>query len=115
MDNSDIKSFGALAHLAGAGWASIVGVVFSIILIASAGKNRSAKLLGWQGLLWVVVVAAIGIVFSFLFFIPVAGWLLWWLIQIAALVISILWAVKIYNGKKVEIPFISDWARKIVK
>ncbi|MFH1505568.1 MAG: DUF4870 domain-containing protein [archaeon] len=115
MDKSTVKTFGALAHIAGVGWATVIGVVFSIILIVKAEKDREAKLLGWQGLFWCIAVLVIIAITSIFLLIPIAGWIIWWIIQIAILVLSILWAMKIYNGKKVKIPFISDWAGKMAK
>jgi uncharacterized membrane protein len=52
---------------------------------------------------------------AFFFFIPVIGTIIWWLIQIAALVVSILYALKIYKGKDVQIPLVSGLARKVAK
>jgi uncharacterized membrane protein len=114
MDDKTIKVLGALAHIAGA-WAGILGLICSIILIATAEKNRHAKILGWQGLFWVIAVAVIGLITAFFFFIPVIGTIIWWLIQIAALVVSILYALKIYKGKDVQIPLVSGLARKVAK
>ena len=112
MDNSEIKIFGALAHIVGIGWAGIIGLVFSILLIVKGEKNRRAKLLGFQGLFWIIAVGVISLIFLPLY---IYARPIWWIIQVLAFVASLFFAYKIYNGEKVEIPLISDLARKVAK
>ena len=123
MDNKNIKIFGALAHLAG--WFGIIGLIFSIILLVSEDKSRRSKILGFQGLFWVIAVWIIMYVLT-AFLVPfglnpfTVGWagigaIIINILYILVLVYSIILSVKIYHGKEPTIPLISDWARKVAK
>ena len=77
------------------------------------------KFHGWNGLFWgiayIVVIVALGIVSVVLHDVPGLGGLLrlpMRLVPLAFLAASIIFAVNAYNRKPVNIPVISDMARK---
>ncbi len=100
--------------------------IVAIVSIAMAKDNKYLKYHGFQGLFWGigVFVLYIGliIVSTALTVIPFIGLMMWFLtlllyplIGIGALVASILFAVKAYQGEKFQIPVIYNITKSIVK
>lgn len=81
--------------------------IWILCLIPLLGKKNSAfaQFHAKQGFVLFVV----DIVASLIFWFPFFGQLL----MLALVIVSIMGAVKAYNGEKWEIPFIYEWSKKI--
>lgn len=94
--------------------------IIALVVILTEKNDRNIRYHGWNGLFWgiayVVANIAVSIVAAILSNIPGVGMLanVLYLIHPAWLIFSIIFAVNAYNGKPVNIPVISDMARKQV-
>lgn len=92
--------------------------VILFLLAAPYNKNRFVRFHSWQSMgTWlglVVVVAMLRIVGVALFFIPVLGHLLVWLVSmvvgLAFFMIWIVLMVKAWQGERFALPFVGDFA-----
>lgn len=94
--------------------------IIALIVILTEKNDRNIRYHGWNGLFWGIayVIASIAVILvaAILSNIPGLGLLanVLYLIHPAWLILSIIFAVNAYNGKPVNIPVISDMARKQV-
>jgi uncharacterized membrane protein len=95
--------------------------IIALVVALTEKNDREIKFHGWNGLFWgigyIVVIVALGIVGAMLHDVPGVGGLfrlLMRVVPLAFLVLSIIFAVNCYNRKPVNIPVISDMARKQV-
>jgi uncharacterized membrane protein len=93
--------------------------ICALIVVLTEKTDPKVKFHGWNGLFWgiayIVVIVALGIVSIVLRDVPGLGGLLrllMRLVPLAFLAASIIFAVNAYNRKPVNIPVISDMARK---
>jgi uncharacterized membrane protein len=90
-----------------------IWIVSLILVLIAKPENKFGKFHGLQGLFWNIfawiVMVVVSIVLIPLHYIPYAGWIfsgISYIIYIAFLVISIIFAVKAYQGKVFKIPVI---------
>lgn len=95
----DDKTWALLSYL-------FTPIVPIIILLIEDKKNRPfLKSHYVQALAWGVVLYVVSGVLTPIFFIGCA-------VGIAAIVFSVLWGIKAYNGEQVVIPIITDFVKK---
>ena len=95
---SDDKLWALLSYL----FSPIIPI---IVLLMDDKKNRPwLKKHAIQALIWTV---AVGIISGILAIIIIG-----FLVAVAGAVLSIIWAIKAYNGEDVNIPVISDFVKK---
>ncbi|MGM5480852.1 MAG: DUF4870 domain-containing protein [Nanobdellota archaeon] len=76
-------------------------------------KSTLVKFHVKQALFLILLGIAIGIVNMIIMFIPVIGWLLTILLQIAMFVLWVLGLIKAIEGKKEPIPIVGKYAREL--
>ncbi|MDR2655948.1 MAG: DUF4870 domain-containing protein [Oscillospiraceae bacterium] len=94
---------------------SYITFIAGLIFYFSEKENKTVRFNALQSILICVAVAVIEIILSILAVIPVLGWIfsiILGLLGLAYLVLTIYLIVQTYNGKKVELPFVSDIAEK---
>jgi uncharacterized membrane protein len=83
----------------------ITGIVFLVI----EQKSAFVKFHAWQS---IMTFGILTVAFLILFWIPVIGWVLNWLIGILGFVLWIILLVQAGSGKMWKLPVIGDWAEK---
>lgn len=97
-----------------------IWIVALIVVLTEMKKDPYMRYHGWQALFWGigwfvlwVGLAVLGIVLSF---VPIVGSVISFLastvVALAWMVLSVLYAVRAYQGQRFEIPLIVEWARK---
>jgi uncharacterized membrane protein len=88
----------------------VVGWIVAIVILV-VEKGTTLKWNAWQSVLFsgVMFVAGLALATTFIlaFLVPI--------LNIGALIVNLLLAVKAYNGETVKLPIISTWVDKIVK
>lgn len=95
--------------------------IFALITVLIEKSDREVRFHGWNGLFWNIGILIVMVALTFLMIVlnDVRGIgsllsLLTWAVRVAWFVASIIFAVNAYNRKPVNIPVISDMARKQV-
>lgn len=102
-------------------WVGIIGLVCSIICIATAGKDKDMRYHGIQGLAYGITISVVAWILVAIFGGPFGYWGVgfylgpFWIINILVLVYSIWLASKVYKGKKVQIPIVYSIVKGIIK
>jgi uncharacterized membrane protein len=89
-----------------AGWIS--GIVFLIL----EKENQFVRFHAMQSIVVFGALTLASIVFSF---IPVIGWIVGWLLGVAAFILWIVLMLKAYQGQKYKLPWAGDFAEKQLK
>lgn len=98
----DPKLGGLLAYLLG--W--VGGLIFYLI-----SKDPGVKFHGMQSIILGVAVFVIGVLLMLIPFVNLIGLLLW----PGYVILSIVLAVKAYNGQRIKLPVIGDMAERYAK
>jgi uncharacterized membrane protein len=93
-----------------------IWIIALIIVITDMKKDPFMRIHGWTALFWGVAWLIIWVALQILLRIPFLGWLLFLftapIFWLAGLALSIYFATQAYGGKIVNIPIVSDWAKK---
>lgn len=89
---------------------SALAYIFFFLPLIVCADSPFGKFHANQGLLLLITSLVINIVLSL---IPIIGWILLWLIDIAIFVFAIMGLVNTLNGKAKELPIIGKW--RIIK
>jgi uncharacterized membrane protein len=93
-----------------------VALVLLIIELDQKNKgNPERRYHAYNGLGFFVALVIVWAALAILAFIPFLGWVVWTVGWIAMLVVAIYFAVQAYQGKRVNIPFVTDFLKKNVK
>lgn len=111
MSEAGKTSTGLEQNLAGLlcyvlGW--ITGIVFLII-------EKENKFVRFHAMQSIVVFGAFTVVSSVLWYIPVIGWIINWVLGVIALVLWLLLMYKAYKGEEYKLPIAGDFAARQVK
>ncbi|OGW91369.1 MAG: hypothetical protein A3D28_00320 [Omnitrophica bacterium RIFCSPHIGHO2_02_FULL_63_14] len=110
MERADLgKSSTGLQPNVAALLSYLLGIITGIIFYLIEKENKFVRFHAMQSIVVFGAVLVAGIV---LLFIPVIGWTLYPLLQIASLVLWILLMVKAYQGEKFKLPWAGDIAEK---
>src|SRR3989338_9014240 len=110
MERADLgKSSTGLQPNVAALLSYLLGIITGIIFYLIEKENKFVRFHAMQSIVVFGAVLVAGIV---LLFIPVIGWTLFPLLQIASLVLWILLMVKAYQGEKFKLPWAGDIAEK---
>jgi uncharacterized membrane protein len=87
-----------------------IGIIALVIIFTDMKKDAFLRHHGWTalfwGLGWIVIFFAVSIL-PFL-------WMLEWILRLGWFALSIYYAIQAYNGKEVNIPVVSDFAKKYI-
>lgn len=109
--NKEQKILAALAYIL---WP--VALVLLIIEEAKVeDKSKQLRHHAFNALGFWVVVLIMSLLVSIFSFVPLFGYVAAALFLILVIVLAILYALKAYQGQKVEIPYVTDFLRKNVK
>jgi uncharacterized membrane protein len=110
MEKQDLgkTSMGMEANVA-AFLAYLFGVISGILFYVLEKENKFVRFSAMQSILFS---AALFLAVIVLMFIPVVGWVLIPIVQIAAFVVWIILLVKSFKGEKFSLPVIGDIAQK---
>jgi len=101
-------SVGLSANVAGllcyvGGWIS--GIVFVVL----EKKSQFVKFHAWQS---IMTFGVLNVAYLILFWIPIIGWVLAWIISILSFVLWIILMVQAGTGKMWKLPWAGNWAEK---
>lgn len=97
-----------------------IWIVALIVVLTDMKRDPFMRYHGWQALFWGIAwfvlwtgLTVVGIVLSFAPFLGlVVGFLASTVLVLAWLVLSVLYAVRAFQGQRFEIPFVTQYARK---
>jgi uncharacterized membrane protein len=94
-----------------------IPIVLALVIVLTDMKNdRFMRHHGWTALFWGIAWLIVKVGLGILAMIPFLGWLLVWvtgpILWLVWLVLSIYYAIQAYNGREVEIPIVSDYAKR---
>lgn len=102
-DVEEGKACAALSYL-------LVGVIW-YFADEKMRKNAFAGFHARQGLVFLIVWVGVSIFAWILYWIPVIGWILNWLLWLSLFVLFVLGIVNAVNGETKELPVIGSWAK----
>ena len=88
-------------------------IALIMILIDTSKKDKFVRYHAWQALWFNIIWYAGWFVLAIITFF--LGGLLGWLFSVFMLVVSIIYAVKVYGGAYVEVPVIYNWFKKFIE
>jgi len=89
----------------------LVGIIWYFV-DENMKKNEFAKFHAKQGLVLLIVSIAVSIANTFLWIIPIIGWLVITVLNIAIFILWILGIINAANGKQKELPVIGHFGKK---
>jgi uncharacterized membrane protein len=95
------KLMGALAYLAG----PVTGIIFLLV-------EKQNSFIRYHAMQSTILFGGLFIVNIILGIIPILGWIVSFLLSIAALILWIVLMYKAYNGEKYKLPYIGEVAEK---
>jgi uncharacterized membrane protein len=86
----------------------------AIIFLVSAPYNQNAKVRfhSWQSIFLTIAAVASMFLHLVLAFIPIIGWLISTLITLGFFILWLIVMINAFNGKRINIPLLSDLAAK---
>lgn len=99
--NQNEKLMGALAYLAG----PVTGIIFLLV-------EKQNSFIRYHAMQSTILFGGLFIVNIILGIIPILGWIVSFLLSIAALILWIVLMYKAYNGEKYKLPYIGEVAEK---
>jgi len=78
------------------------------LILALVAKSKEGKFHGWQGFFWGIALFVVNIILGWI-------WMLYYIVFLAWLVLSIIFAVKTWKGEMFEIPVIASIVKAINK
>jgi len=105
-----VKGTGLQPNVAGA-LCYLLGLITGIVFLMIEKENRSVRFHAMQSILVSIVLIVVSIILGF---IPVLGWALGLLVNLAAVALWILLMVKAYQGEEWEVPVLGGIARQQV-
>jgi uncharacterized membrane protein len=92
--------------------AGLLCYVAGIVFLVLEKENQFVRFHAVQS---IVVFGALTVASVILNFIPIIGWIVGWLLGVAALILWIVLMLKAYQGQKYKLPWAGDFAEKQLK
>ena len=90
----------------------VVGWITGIVFLVIEKKSTFVKFHAWQS---IMTFGVLSVAYLILFWIPLIGWAIAWVIWILGIVLWILLMIQAGTGKMYKLPWVGNWAENQAK